>query len=279
MKNWTLFIPVIITGIILLYFIVRGVISLNKYGLTNVEAKKTSTHRNAKYLIGLFSLSLLVVTRELFLIYINNKTHQIALIILYTLAIISVAYILHKLFFTKVYRDILNNVLPCFELYTEKNSKAKEDFAKINKFFIDQYQLFEEPAEKLLELIDHKIRMPHVFNIKKESNNSYKFKNIELFYLYIQILKEKSIKVPLSSYVILKRFQYEKSPLVDSNKNLIKQLNNLSTNSFRAISKFKNNKSDLYSILSTMETYHISFSKNCRKSFTKDYLKDTKRKK
>lgn len=262
-------------GLVLIYFAVRGIIYINNYGFNEIFPSKKLARRISIYLSSLFVLSFFVIMNELINEYKDAENLNLWLVSIFTFAFVSTAYVLNKLLFTNTLHLILIRELPRFKLDEKNNPDAKKDFEKICRFFKSEYNLFEESANQLLDLISSNSKNPIIFNIRKDCEEDPKKRdtNRTLFFLFYRILKLKCIKTPNSLNVLLKRFKQDGQPLTPSDKSLKKQLSNLSTNVNNAIESIS--EKNLMIILSKMEKYHITFAKNSKESsLTKKYLEN-----
>lgn len=262
------FIIAIIVSIIL-SFIIRGVVHVFKWGFYELEERKRRINRTTILLISLFSLSFLLVIVEL-ISYLKEGSQNNFLLSVFTLALIANAFVLHYLLNKKSAR-------PVFELNEKLNPHAKKDFLNICRYFNDRHQLFEKEANDLLELIDKDSQKGTVFNIRKDSTSEELFDKEKLFYLFLQILKEKCIKTTNLNKVAVQRFSLDGKPLLDSKINLETNSNNFSQTIKRRVEKIKTNEKNFFLILRGLEYYHVSFTKNSRKMLTATYLSKMKK--
>jgi hypothetical protein len=270
MENLIVYSSAIINGFILLYFTIRGVIFINKFGFNDISASKKPIRRTSIYLSTLFVLSFFVVLNELVNSFKDPGNLQLGLIGIYTLAFASTAYVLNKLLFTNTINSILYRELPSFKLDEKNNPDAKKDFEKICRFFKNEFNLFEESIDQLLDLINPDSESPIIFNIKKDCGDGQRIglTNRTLLFLFYRMLKEKCIKTRNSSIVLLTRFRQDGKPLTEPEKSLKNQRHSLASEINRAITSIP--EKELRPILHRMKEYHIQFSKTAKNLHRKE---------
>lgn len=209
MEKPIFFISVIITVLITLYIIIKGIVFMNNFFLSETNKNTPPTPTGTIYFRILFSIVFIVLIRELINIYIKKPNHYyILLLISYTLAVAATAYVLNKLFNKK------NNSLQNFELNTDVNPNAENDFKKICQFFIDKHQLFDYSITELTDLINPNSK-GLVFNVTKSKNNKHNF------FLFLRVCKDKCFKNTNTEVVAKSRFKFDEKYLsnIKSNQN------------------------------------------------------------
>lgn len=265
MEIIVIYLSAIIMGLVLIYFAVRGIIYLNNYGFNEIYPSKKPARRISIYLSTLFILALFLIMNELINSFLNpEEIHlgiHLVIIGLYTLAFVGTAYILNKLLFINTLYRICIPKSPCFQLNKKRNPDARKDFEKICRFFKNEFNLFEESTDQLMDLINPDSESPIFFNIKKDGKEDQAngLTNRTLFFLFFRMLKEKCINTPNSSIVLLTRFRQDGKSLVESEKSLKNPRHSLSSEINRAISSIP--EKELRPILHRMKEYQIQFSK------------------
>jgi|SRR5690554_2855507 len=189
-----------ISALTVVYLVVRVIIKTTEFCFSEKREKTSPTPKAVIYLVTIFSLALLVLLREITLMYKKQTNDGSLLLIIYALLIIYVGYCLHILLFTDTASKLFKKeeVKPKFKL--KKTENCLEIFTTICKDFSSAPKLFTYKTSDLLDLVDPKSDKNLVFDIKEE--------NEELFFLFIDtiwkhaILNAKNTEVATSRFTI-----------------------------------------------------------------------------